>query len=200
MSKIERRRQFFKSIEVKSLRDRSFLVRIADDLTSISGSPTFLFLHIVFFMSWVFANVGWVPGITPFDPFPFGLLTMVVSLEAIFLSIFILVSQNRSSYVNTIRDEVHMQINLAAEREITKILEILADVRKKVGITKDDPELTRMLEQTDAAYIEERITNQLESANKPIVTRLKPRVSSLSNIIDFLSTPIGEKRPQKPTN
>lgn len=185
--KLEGRRQFFKSIEAKSLKKRSFLVRIADDLTAISGSPPFLFLHVVFFLIWILINTGYAPQIKQFDPYPFGLLTMVVSLEAIFLSIFVLVAQNRSSYVGTIRDEVHMQINLAAEREITKILEVMADIRKKVGIVKDDPELTQMLERTDANYIEQRITEQLEKASKPVVRKFKVHIPSIP---DLLATPV----------
>src|SRR4051812_29301837 len=124
----ETRKQQIKSFEAKSLRSRSFLTQIADDLTSICGSTPFLIFHVIFFAGWVAINLGYIKQVRPFDPYPFGFLTMVVSLEAIFLSIFVLVSQNRSSYISTIRDEVHLGVNLIAEEEITKILEVLVDI------------------------------------------------------------------------
>ena len=170
--KFDRRRQFIRSFEAKSLRNRPALVKFSDDLTSWTGTPTFLFLNAYMFVVWVVLNLNVIPGVIPFDPFPFGLLTMVVSLEAIFLSIFVLISQNRSAYISTIRDEVHLQINMRAEREVTKTLQILADMRKKMGITSSDPELEHMLEQTDAGYIEQRIVDQLERANKSILNQL----------------------------
>lgn len=170
--KIERRRQFFKSFEAKSLRNRPPLVKFADDLTSWTGTPTFLLLNTYLFFVWITLNIRLIPGLIPFDPFPFGLLTMLVSLEAIFLSIFVLISQNRSAYISTIRDEVHLQINMQSEREVTKILQILGEMRKKLGITQEDPELHQMLEHTDAGYIEQRIIEQLERANKSIVAQL----------------------------
>jgi uncharacterized membrane protein len=169
----ERRRQFFKSFEAKSLRSRSFLTQIADDLTSICGSTPFLISHVIIFAAWIFINLGYVEQITPFDPFPFGLLTMFVSLEAIFLSIFVLVSQNRSSYISTIRDEVHLGVNLVAEEEITKILEVLADIRKELGIKNPDPQLDKMLERIDTGYIERQIMDQMDRANKSLIEQMK---------------------------
>lgn len=169
----ETRRKFFKSFEAKSLRSRSFLTQIADDLTAICGSTPFLIFHVLFFAGWIAINLDYVPWIVPFDPFPFGLLTMVVSLEAIFLSIFVLVSQNRSSYISTIRDEVHLGVNAIAEEEITKILEVLAEIRKELGIKKPDPQLEKMLERIDTGYIERSILDQMDRANKSIIEQMK---------------------------
>ncbi len=171
-SSSERRRQFFKSFEAKSLRGRSFLTQIADDLTEICGSTPFLFFHVVLFAGWIGLNTNIIPGTVAFDPFPFGLLTMVVSLEAIFLSIFVLVSQNRSSLVNTLREEVHLRVNLIAEEEITKTLEVLAEIRKEVGIKKADPELEEMLQRTDTGYIERLILHQIEKAKPSLAKKL----------------------------
>jgi uncharacterized membrane protein len=172
-STIERRRQLFKSFEAKSLRSRSLLTQIADDLTAICGSTPFLFFHIVLFFGWVLINSNVLPGAIAYDPFPYGLLTMVVSLEAIFLSIFILVSQNRSAYVNSVREEVHLRVNLIAEEEITKVLELLAEMRKKMGIKEADPELEEMLNRIDTNYIEHSIQDQMNRASKPITEHLK---------------------------
>ena len=172
----ERRRQFYKSFEAKALKSRSFLTRFADDLTAIFGSSTFLLLNAIFFGVWIVLNTDILPphliSIEHFDPFPFGLLTMIVSLEAIFLSIFVLVSQNRSSYVGSVRDELHLQVNLIAEEEITKILEVLSEIRKKIGIVEEDKELEQMLKRIDTNYIEKSLVEQMSQANKPLARQL----------------------------
>lgn len=168
----ERRRQFFKSFEAKSLRSRSFLTQVSDDLTEICGSTPFLIFHLILFTFWILVNTGLIPGTVPFDPYPFGFLTLVVSLEAIFLAIFILVSQNRSSLVSTLREEVHLRVNLIAEEEITKALEVLAEIRKEVGIKKPDPELEEMLRRTDTGYIERSILNQIQNSKPSLAGRL----------------------------
>lgn len=176
----ERRRQFFKSFEAKSLRSRSLLTQVADDLTNICGSVPFLVFHIFFFFGWITANIGWYePTIPVFDPYPFGFLTMCVSLEAIFLAIFILVSQNRSSYVSTIREEVHLRVNLIAEEEITKILHVLAEMRAKMGIRDHDPMLQEMLNRTDTNYIERTVVDQMEKASKPLSEQLRKEFPEL---------------------
>lgn len=179
----ERRRQFFKSFEAKSLRSRSLLTQLSDDLTEICGSTPFLIFHIIIFTAWIILNIGIIPGAIPFDPFPFGLLTMVVSLEAIFLAIFILVSQNRSSYVNTLREEVHLRVNLIAEEEITKVLEVLADMRKHIGMKKPDSELEEMLQRTDTGYIERSILHQIQRAKPSLANKL-------ANDFPYLTSPI----------
>src|SRR5947208_826998 len=77
-------------------RRRSLQDRVADAITNFSGSMAFLYAHAIWFLVWIAVNEKWVPGVPPFDPFPFGLLTMIVSLEAIFLSTLVMISQNRS--------------------------------------------------------------------------------------------------------
>lgn len=168
----ESRQQLFRSFEAKSLRSRSLLTQIADDLTAFCGSTGFMLFHVFLFISWITINVNLVAAIPAFDPFPFGLLTMIVSLEAIFLSIFVLVSQNRSSYISTVRDEVHMRVNLIAEEEITKTLKILSEIRTKLNIKEADPELDRMLQRTNTSHIERSVEEQLNRANQPIFGKL----------------------------
>jgi uncharacterized membrane protein len=172
MQNQERKRQFFKSLEAKSLKSRSFANKMADELTSFSGTPTFLFTNALIFFVWIIINLGLISSIHPFDPFPFGLLTMFVSLEAIFLSIFVLVSQHRSDKISTIREEVHLRVNLIAEEEITKILSLLAEIRTHIGIKTPDEELQKMLNRIDTNYIESAIVRQLQKANRPIGEQL----------------------------
>jgi uncharacterized membrane protein len=172
----EKRRQFFKSFEAKSLKSRSFLTQVADDLTEAFSSTTFLFLNAIFFAAWIILNAELIPGLPAFDPFPYGLLTMAVSLEAIFLSIFVLVSQNRSAYISSLREEVHLRVDLIAETEITKMLEILAEMRSKMGIKEHDPELEEMLRRIDTNYIERSILEQINRAKPSLAQELSSKV------------------------
>jgi uncharacterized membrane protein len=104
---------------------RSSVERVADWIAAFSGSISFLVLHLVFFAVWILLNVNWLPGWQPpmFDPFPFGLLTMVVSLEAIILSVFVLLSQNRQVAKDRIRGDIEYEVNLKAELEIAHLHE-----------------------------------------------------------------------------
>lgn len=182
----ERRRQFYRSFEAQALRHRSFFTQIADDLTAAFGSTTFLILNIIFFIIWISINLGLVPDIEPFDPFPFGLLTMALSIEAIVLAIVILVSQNRQSYVSSIREELHLQINLIAEEEITKALKLLAEIRDKMGIKESDPELEEMLERINTSYIERTLIEQIEKANTTFAKRITEKLKT--DYSDLLGT------------
>jgi uncharacterized membrane protein len=181
------RKQIFRALEAKSLRNRSMATRLADYLTGLSSTPTFLFLNMMFFLIWIGINTNLIPGVEPFDPFPFGLLTMAVSLEAIFLSIFVLVSQNRAAQIATIRDELNLRINLIAEREVTKILHLLVYMNKGKKIV-DDEELERMLRDVDAADLEQVILQQIERAGQSS-SRRKIAKDEFSTIITSVLKP-----------
>jgi len=124
----------------KTIQDKA-----ADWITAFSGSMLFLYAHAVWFLVWIAINLGWVPGVRAFDPFPFGLLTMIVSLEAIFLSTFVLISQNRMGVLSDQRADLDLQINLLAEYEITRILRLVDAMAQKMGIDgTPDPELEEL--------------------------------------------------------
>jgi uncharacterized membrane protein len=124
---------------------RSFQEHLADLISRFAGSMPFIVVHAIWFAIWTFWNLDWL-GLKPFDPFPFGLLTMVVSLEAIFLSTFVLLSQNREAQVADRRAELDLQINLLSEYEITQALKLLDAVCDKLGIETDGHEEIRDLE------------------------------------------------------
>jgi len=94
------------------------------------------------------------------------------------------VSQNKQAYISTIRDEVHMGVSLISEEEITKILGVLAEIRKQIGIKKSDPELNKMIQRIDTSYPERTITEQLSRANKPLVEKLLKDLSHPDNSPD----------------
>ncbi len=112
---------------------RSTQERLADVITNFSGRISFVYFHIGWFGLWIAINLG-IPGIPIFDPFPFGLLTMIVSLEAIFLATFVLISQNRISAEADRRADLDLQIGLLAEHELTHALKMLDAIQTKLGI------------------------------------------------------------------
>jgi uncharacterized membrane protein len=130
---IERNIRTIIDLRVKAARDRSLQDRIADAITSLSGRLVFVYVHIVWFGVWILVNTGRV-GLSPFDPFPYGLLTMIVSLEAIFLSAFVLISQNRLSEEIEHRADLDLHIGLLTEHELTRVLQMLDAIQRKMGI------------------------------------------------------------------
>jgi len=120
-------------LRTKSARERGLQDRIADVITSFSGRMLFAYIHIVWFGIWILLNTG-VFGIDVFDPFPYGLLTMIVSLEAIFLSTFVLISQNRLSEETESRADLDLQIGLLTEHELTRVLQMLDAIQRKLGV------------------------------------------------------------------
>jgi uncharacterized membrane protein len=128
-------------LRLHTAHERHVQDRVADAITSLSGSMGFVSLHLLWFGAWLLVNTGRV-GLPPFDPFPYGLLTMMVSLEAIFLSTFVLISQNRFSEAADRRAELDLQIGLLAEHELTRVLHMLDAIQDKLGIDNDaDSEL-----------------------------------------------------------
>jgi uncharacterized membrane protein len=140
---------------------RTPVERAADALTAVAGSTPFLVLHAAWFAVWISWNVG-AFGLRPFDPFPFGLLTMVVSLEAIFLSIFVLITQSRESAIAELREEVTLAVQLNTEAETTKILQLVLGLYSRLGFPIGrDEELWRMLEPLDRVRIERELSEQI---------------------------------------
>lgn len=163
----ERNVQAILQLEDAAKANRSSADRIADLIAAFCGSMTFVWVHVVWFAGWILANG--LPGIRPFDPFPFTFLTLIVSLEAIFLSTFILISQNHETRLSERRNQLDLQINLLTEQENTKMLRMLESIADKVGASiDDDPSLQvlnqdtnpdKLVEQIDQASPEGSATN-----------------------------------------
>src|SRR4029453_3861313 len=134
---IERNIRTIIRLRQKADRERSGHDRIADTITSSSGRVGFVYVHIVWFGLWILLNAGLV-GVRAFDPFPYGLLTMIVSLEAIFLSTVVLISQNRLSGEIERRADLDLQIGLLTEHELTRVLQMLDAIQHKMGIDEDE--------------------------------------------------------------
>ncbi len=130
---IERNIRTIIHLRAKAAHERGLQSRIADAITSVSGRMIFAYVHIVWFALWILLNTGRF-GVRMFDPFPYGLLTMVVSLEAIFLSTFVLISQNRLSEETERRADLDLHIGLLTEHELTRVLQMLDVIQDKLGI------------------------------------------------------------------
>ena len=134
---IERNIRTIIRLRHKAALERSLQDRIADAVTAFSGQTLFVYLHVVWFFFWILVNEGYF-GVKPFDPFPYGLLTMIVSLEAIFLSAFVLISQNRLAEQAERRADLDLHIGLLTEHELTRALRMLDAIQHKLGIAMDD--------------------------------------------------------------
>ncbi len=125
------------NLHQQTAREQNMEDHLAGGVTSFSGRMLFVYIHVVWFGSWILLNSGHL-WITPFDPFPHGLLTMMVSLEAIFLSTFVLISQNRLSKQAERRADLDLHIGLLTEHELTRVLQLLRAIQEKMGIKNDE--------------------------------------------------------------
>jgi uncharacterized membrane protein len=145
--------------------DRTLMERFADTLIRIASSTPFLAAHVAWFLFWIAWNTGLL-GIRAVDPFPFGLLTMIVSLEAIFLSIFVLIGQSREAAIAELREELTLQINLRMEAEVTKTLQLVAGLYTRMGYRfSEDEELREMLEALDPESMERELQEQIRKVS-----------------------------------
>jgi uncharacterized membrane protein len=141
-------------LEGESRKSRSHLERIGDTVAVQAGRPWFVLVHCVWFGIWIMLNLQRSPGVKTFDPFPYPFLTMVVSLESIFLALFLLMSQNRSNMQAEQRAHLDLQINLLSENENTKMLQMLQALCAHNGLSIAlDPEVAKLAGQTDAAQV-----------------------------------------------
>lgn len=138
----------------------SFEERVADAITRFTGSMRFVYLHVVLFGLWIIVNLGIVPGIPKFDP-SFVILAMVASVEAIFLSTFILISQNRMTAAAEKRAELDLQINLLAEHEVTKLVAMVSAVAARLDVrTEVDDEVNELKEDVAPETVLDEIEEQ----------------------------------------
>ena len=140
-------------LEADALGARSLGARCARGLIRVAGTTTFAVVHLAWFVVWIAVNTGLVPGIRPFDPYPFNFLTLVVSLEAIFLSIWILISQNEMERLADRRAHLDLQINMLAEQESTAAIRMLQRISEHLGIKSDDMVDKALAEETDVERI-----------------------------------------------
>lgn len=162
-----------RAIKAAHAADRTRAELLADWLTDVSSSTPFLLMHLAWFAVWILWNTPSV-GRPVFDPFPYGLLTMVVSLEAIVLSSLVLLAQRRDLQLSELREEMQLQVLLRTEEEVTKTLQIVAALYEHQGhdLSADD-ELQEMLQPLDADTIERNLSMQLAASGLRIPLRAR---------------------------
>lgn len=154
--------QVVEQIERENAKSRSVGERIADRVTRFCGTMTFAALHVLWFGGWIAVNS--LPGLPHWDEYPFSFLTLTVSLEAIFLTIFILISQNRQSEASDQRNKLDLQINLLSEQENSKMMAMLEAIMERLGIAQDDPEIPAMVAPTHPDQIIAQIKEMADQA------------------------------------
>ncbi|HEY0722656.1 MAG TPA: DUF1003 domain-containing protein, partial [Pyrinomonadaceae bacterium] len=143
-------------LEESARRQRTPSDRISEAIANFCGSMTFVWVHVVWFGGWILLNL--IPGLPHFDQFPFTFLTLVVSLEAIFLSTFILISQNLETRISERRSHLDLQLNMLSEQENTTMISILLAIAEKVGADlSHDPHLAALSEETEPERLVEQI-------------------------------------------
>ncbi len=136
--------------------------RIADGITRFAGSMTFVYIHLVMYGAWILCNLGVVPGIKPWDP-TFVILAMEASVEAIFLSTFVLISQNRMAALADKRADLDLQVSLLSEHEITRLLSLVQQMAERMGIEEaQDPELEELARDVHPEKVLDKIEHNAE--------------------------------------
>ena len=153
----QRNIEVVRNLEEAANEERTTADRVARRIARFCGSMTFVWVHVIGFAGWITLNL--VPGVNHIDPFPFTFLTFVVSLEAIFLSTFILISQNQDTKISERRNHLDLQINLLSEQENTKMLTMLQAIAEKVGVEiEPDEDMTVLAQETEL----EKVVAQIE--------------------------------------
>jgi uncharacterized membrane protein len=160
---MERNVRAIAQLEREAMDGRTSADRLSDAIARVAGSSGFVVVHIIFFAVWIAVNVGVVARAPIYDPYPFSLLTLVVSLEAIFLSIFVLMSQNRAARLADRRAHLDLQIDLLAERELTVMLHMLRALCAKQKVVLDDvgTDVKDLLEETDVTELASNLDEKL---------------------------------------
>jgi uncharacterized membrane protein len=150
-------------IEEEAQLQRTLADRISDVIASFVGSISFVVLHLFWFGIWVTINVGLISGKWRFDPYPFALLCMLVSLEGVLLSTFVLIKQNRMSQRADERAHLDLQVNLLAEKELTKILQLQRLICERLEIVEasEDQEVAELSSVTAVGNIAHEIRERM---------------------------------------
>jgi uncharacterized membrane protein len=150
-------------LEEDALSGRNLTERASDAITRSAGSFAFLALHLTLIGVWMSINLGFVHGVKPFDPFPFGVLSVVVSSEAVFLTIFVLISQNRMARQAERRSHLDLQVGMLAEQELTTLLQIQQKICQHLGVNvvEEKKEVTDFAKATDVHQLARELDQQL---------------------------------------
>jgi uncharacterized membrane protein len=150
-------------LEHDALGRRTATERVSDVITKLVGNVGFLAIQVVLIAGWTLLNLKVIPGIKPFDPFPFGVLALVVSSEGVFLTIFVLISQGRMSRQSEQRSHLDLQVGMLAEQELTTILQMLQKLCQHAGVNVDSSkqEIQSFSKTTDVHKLASELADKL---------------------------------------
>lgn len=150
-------------LEQDFLEQRTFMNRVGDAIGAFVGTMTFVVIHVVALFVWIVWNLAPIPDVHPFDPFPFMLLAMVVSIEGVLLTTFVLMKQNRMSKRADQRNQLNLQIDMLSEREVTKILQMLTRVCDHMGLqdVTREPELRQLSQDTSIDLLAQELKKKM---------------------------------------
>lgn len=138
--------------------------RLADAISRFTGSMLFVYIHLVLFGAWIIVNLGWVPGVRRFDP-SFVVLAMFASVESIFLSTFVLITQNHMAAEADRRADLDLQISLLSEHEVTRLISLTAAIARKLELPEgNEPELHELAQDV----VPEHVLDEIERTEQAI--------------------------------
>ena len=124
-------------LEHDALGRRTLTERVGDVVTKLVGNMGFLLAHLILITGWTLVNLHVIPGLKAFDPFPFGILALVVSSESVFLTVFVLISQSRMARQSERRAHLDLQVGMLSEQELTTVLQMLQKLCQHMGVNVD---------------------------------------------------------------
>jgi uncharacterized membrane protein len=149
--------------QARERKAESFSTKAADAITRFTGSMTFVAIHLTVYTLWIVANLGWIPGVPQFDK-TFVVLAMEASVEAIFLSTFVLISQNRMAAAADRRADLDLHINLLTEHELTKLAVLVAAIADKLGVQSDaDAEFEEIKQDVQPIHVLDELDARADS-------------------------------------
>lgn len=164
-------------LQAQAARKRSAVERFGDRVAALAARESTVAAHLAWFTAWLLINSGAIRSIRPFDPYPFTLLTTIVSLEAIFLTLFVLASQNRMTQEADRRAHLDLQVNLLSEQEMTMVLRLLGEVCEHHGLRKtiSSPKYQEFACRTDVGQLAEQLDAELPSSDAAAAGGPTPR-------------------------
>jgi uncharacterized membrane protein len=154
-------------LQKQAARRRTVGERVADAVSAMVARESAVVVHVIWFGLWLLMNSGRISFIKPFDPFPFTLLTTVVSLEAIFLTLFVLASQNRLTHEADRRAHLDLQVNLLSEQEMTLVLRMLGELCERFDLreTVSSSKYRELASRTDVGQLAEQLEHELPKSD-----------------------------------
>lgn len=160
---IENRRRLIRDLKSRVIARQNWLERMSLRISRWVGTTEFLVVNLYTFLVWILLQMNVIPGLKPFDPYPYVLLITFTAVEAIFLTIFILIAQHQQEKFESLREQITLQFDIITEEELTKLMQLVALIAEKQGISvKKDELLQEMLKPIDLEKIEKTLEKQME--------------------------------------